>query len=107
SEDERARGIIAASTGNHGQSLAYAARLFGVKAIICVPVGANPVKVDSMRGLGAEIVQVGRDYDDAREHCEAMAREKGHRYVHSGDEPLLIAGVGTFALEVVEERPDI
>jgi len=107
SEDDRDRGIIAASTGNHGQSLAYAARLFGVRAIICVPEAANPVKVDSMRGLGAEIVSVGRDYDDAREHCEAMARDKGYRYVHSGDEPLLIAGVGTIALEVVEERPDI
>jgi threonine dehydratase len=107
SEDERERGIIAASTGNHGQSLAYAARLFGVRAIICVPEVANPVKVESMRGLGAEIVQVGRDYDEAREHCEAIARDKGYRYVHSGDEPLLIAGVGTIALEVVEERPDV
>jgi threonine dehydratase len=106
-EDERARGIIAASTGNHGQSLAYAARLFGVKAIICVPEKANPVKVDSMRDLGAEIVQVGRDYDDAREHCEGLAEQKGYRYVHSGNEPLLIAGVGTIALEVIEERPEV
>jgi threonine dehydratase len=105
--DERKRGVIAASTGNHGQSVAYAARLFGVKAIICVPEGANPVKVESMRGLGAEIVVQGRDYDEAREWCERLARENGYRYVHSGDEPLLIAGVATHTLEVLEEQPDI
>ena len=107
SDDERARGLIAASTGNHGQSLAYAARLFGVRARICVPRGANPVKVDSMRALGAEIVVHGADFDDAREHCEQLASEHGYRYVHSGDEPLLIAGVGTGTLEILEERPEI
>lgn len=105
SADERERGVIAASTGNHGQSIAYAARLFGVPATICVPEQANPVKVASMRGLGAELVFHGRDYDDAREHCEQLARERGYRYVHSGNEPLLIAGVGTETLEILEEQP--
>jgi threonine dehydratase len=107
SPDERSRGVIAASTGNHGQSIAFAARLFGVQATICVPEGANPVKVASMRGLGAELVIHGRDFDDAREHCEQLAREKGFRYVHSGDEPLLIAGVATETLEILEEQPGI
>jgi threonine dehydratase len=107
SEKERARGLIAASTGNHGQSIAYAARLFGVRARICVPEGANPVKVASMRALGAEIIVHGRDYDAAREHCEQLADENGYRYVHSGNEPLLIAGVATETLEILEERPDI
>lgn len=107
SDDERARGLIAASTGNHGQSLAYAARLFGVRARICVPEGANPVKVDSMRALGAEIVVHGTDFDDAREHCEQLATQHGYRYVHSGDEPLLIAGVATETLEILEDRPEI
>jgi threonine dehydratase len=107
SEDERRRGLITASTGNHGQSIAYAARLFGVRAIICVPEGANPVKVDSMRALGAEIVVHGADFDEAREHCEFLAAEQGLRYVHSGNEPLLIAGVGTETLELLEERPDV
>jgi len=102
---QRERGVIAASTGNHGQSIAYAARLFGVAATICVPEGANPVKVASMRGLGAELVFHGRDYDDAREHCEQLASEHGYRYVHSGNEPLLIAGVGTETLEILEEQP--
>lgn len=105
--DERKRGVIAASTGNHGQSVAYAAALFGVRAIICVPDGANPVKVESMRELGAEVIEHGRDYDDAREHCERLAADEGYRYIHSGNEPLLIAGVGTAALEILEEQPDV
>jgi threonine dehydratase len=105
SAEERERGVIAASTGNHGQSIAYAARLFGVQATICVPEQANPVKVASMRGLGAELVFHGRDFDDAREHCEQLATEHGYRYVHSGNERLLIAGVGTETLEILEEQP--
>jgi threonine dehydratase len=107
SEDERRRGLIAASTGNHGQSVAYAARLHGVAARICVPEGANPVKLDAMRALGAELVVHGKDFDEAREHCERLAAEHGYRYVHSGNEPLLIAGVGTETLEILEDRPDV
>jgi threonine dehydratase len=106
-EEERRRGVIAASTGNHGQSIAYAARLFGVRATICVPENANPVKVESIRALGAEIVFHGTGYDEAREHCERLAEEHGFRYVHSGDEPLLIAGVATGSLEILEEQPDL
>ena len=107
SEDERRRGVITASTGNHGQSIAFAGRLFGVRTVICVPEGANPVKVGSIRGLGGEIVEHGRDFDDAREHCEALAEEHGYRYVHSGNEPDLIAGVGTHTLETLERQPDL
>jgi threonine dehydratase len=107
SVEERERGVIAASTGNHGQSIAYAAGLFGVRATICVPENANPVKVASMRGLGAELILEGRDFDEAREHCEQLAAEHGYRYVHSGNEPLLIAGVGTQTLEILEQQPRI
>ena len=107
SEEERGRGVIAASTGNHGQSMAYAARLFGVSAIICAPANANRVKVASMQELGAEVIMQGADYDEAREHCEELARRHGYRYVHSGNEPLLIAGVGTHTLEALEARPDL
>jgi len=107
SEDERRRGVIAASTGNHGQSVAYGARLFDVKATICVPEKANPGKVEAMRYLGAEIVFHGTDFDEAREHAESLAREKGYRYIHSGDEPLIIAGVGTYMLEIIQDQPDI
>ena len=103
----RARGVISASTGNHGQSIALASRLFGVKAIVVAPEGANPVKVEAMRDFGAKVVLKGRDYDESREHCERLAAEHGYRYIHSGDEPHLIAGVGTHTLEILEERPDI
>ena len=107
SDDERRRGVIAASTGNHGQSVAYAARLFGVSAIICAPEAANPVKVESMQDLGAEVVLAGERYDDAKHNAERMAREQGYRYIHSGDEPLLIAGVATHTLEILQEQPDV
>jgi threonine dehydratase len=106
SEEERRRGLIAASTGNHGQSIAFAANRFGVRAIICVPEGANPLKVSAIEALGAEIVTEGRDFDEAREHCERLAEEHGYRYVHSGDEPDLIAGVATETLEILEEQPE-
>jgi threonine dehydratase len=107
SDDERARGVVTASTGNHGQSIAYAANLRGTRAIICVPEDANPVKVESMRALGAEVVFHGRDFDDAREYCEKLAAEHGYRYIHSANEPALITGVGTYALEILDEQPDI
>jgi threonine dehydratase len=104
--DERRQGVIAASTGNHGQSVAWAAEAFGVRAVICVPEQANPVKVDSMRGLGAEVVFYGRDFDEARGHCEELAAEHGYRYIHSGNEPALIAGVATYTLEILQAQPD-
>ena len=107
SDDERERGVVTASTGNHGQSIAYAARLFGVTAIVCAPAAANPVKLESMQDLGAEVVLFGERYDDARRHAEELAAEHGYRYVHSGDEPHLIAGVGTHTLEVLQERPHV
>jgi threonine dehydratase len=106
SREERNAGVATASTGNHGQSVAYAADLFGVRATVFVPENANPVKVESMRALGAQIVFHGRDFDDAREHCEKQAAEHGLRYVHSGNEPALIAGVATCTLEILEAQPD-
>ena len=107
SQDERERGVIASSTGNHGQSLAFAGRAFGVTPRICVPEGANPVKVAAMEGLGAELIVGGADFDDARENAERLAQEHGYRYVHSGNEPHLIAGVGTEMLEIVEQQPGV
>jgi threonine dehydratase len=107
SQEERERGVIAASTGNHGQSVAYAARLFGVKAIIIVPEKANPGKVAAMEGMGAQVIKHGATYDESKLHCEELARAHGYRYIHSGNEPLLIAGVGTEALEMLEDQPDL
>jgi threonine dehydratase len=105
SADERRRGVIAASTGNHGQSVAYAAGLFGVRAVICVPDQANPVKVESMQALGAEVLFSGRDFDQAREHADQQAAEHGYRYIHSGNEPLLVAGVATATVEILQDQP--
>ena len=107
SEDERHRGVITASTGNHGQSIAYASRLFGARAIIGVPERANPVKLEAMRDLGGEIVEVGRDFDEAREWVERTAATEGYRYIHSANEPFLIAGVATASLELLEAVPDL
>ena len=103
--DER-RGVITASTGNHGQSIALACRLQAVPCTIAVPEGNNPEKNAAIRALGATVVEIGRDFDAAREWVEAVHRERGLRYVHSANEPLLIAGVATYALEIFEELPD-
>ena len=107
SADERAKGVISASTGNHGQSVAYAARLFGVYARIVVPEKANPGKVAAMQGMGAEVLFHGATFDEARQHCESLAQEYGYRYIHSGNEPLLIAGVATGPLEMLEDEPGL
>lgn len=107
SAEERERGVIAASTGNHGQSVAYAARLFGVKARIVVPEKANAGKVAAMEGMGAEVIFHGATFDQAKLHCEELAQEYGYRYIHSGNEPLLIAGVATEVLEMLEDEPDL
>jgi threonine dehydratase len=103
SRRDRKRGLITASTGNHGQSIAFAARAFGVRAIVCVPEGANPLKVAAISALRAEILEGGRDFDDARVRCEELAEEHGYRYVHSGNEPHLIAGVATETLEILSD----
>jgi threonine dehydratase len=107
SEDERQRGVITASTGNHGQSIALASKIFGIKAIVCVMEDANPDKVSAIRNYGAEIIAEGKDYDEARENAERLAKEHGYRYIHSGNEPLLISGVGTMALEMIEDEPEL
>lgn len=107
SEHERRCGVITASTGNHGSSIAYASALFGVKAIIGAPVGSNPYKIQAIRDLGATVELHGKDFDEARLWVEREAREKGYRYIHSANEPLLIAGVGTLYLEILEDLPDV
>jgi threonine dehydratase len=104
--DDRSRGVMTASTGNHGQSIAFACGVHGVRCRIAVPVGNNPDKNAAMRALGAEVIEHGRDFDEAREWVERTVAEDGSRYVHSANEPHLIAGVGTYALEVFDELPD-
>lgn len=106
-EDVRARGVVASSTGNHGQSIAWAARQFGVRAIIYMPHDANPIKVESMRRLGAEIVFEGHDFDACRIASEQRAERDGLYAIHSANEARLIEGVGTYALEIMEKIPDL
>lgn len=106
-DEVRARGVVTASTGNHGQSIAYAAREFGVKATIFVPNGANPLKVAAMERLGAEVVFAGADFDQSREAAEARAARDGRYYVHAANEQALIAGVATYVLEMLEAVPDL
>ena len=107
SDEERRAGICGVSTGNHGQSLAYAARRFGVRCTIVVPEGNNPSKNRAIRMLGAKLVEHGRDFDAAREYVERLVAEEGGRYIHSANEPDLIAGVGSMAWEMFEQEADI
>jgi threonine dehydratase len=104
---ERACGVVTASTGNHGQAIAYAAKLFGVRAVIVAPEGANRVKVDAMRSYGAEVVLFGADFEASKRHCLTLQQEQGLRFVSSGDEPTLIAGVATHTLEILETLPEV
>jgi threonine dehydratase len=104
---ERARGVIAATRGNHGLSVAWAAHRFGVRAVIVVPHGNNPEKNEAIAALGAELVLHGRDFDEAREHAESLVKRQGYRYVHSANEPALVAGVATAALELFEDVRDL
>ena len=105
--EQRARGVVTASTGNHAQSIAYAAQLFGARAIIYMPEHPNPDKLAATRRLGAEVVEHGRDFDECRLEAERRAEREGMRYIHPANEPDLIAGVGTYALELIEAAPDL
>jgi len=107
-DDERRNGIVTASTGNHGQSIAFGGRLFNTQVIIYAPAeNVNQVKVQAMRDLGAEVRLHGKDFDEARLECERVSSDEGILYVHSANEPKLIAGVGTIALEILEDLADV
>ncbi len=105
--DERRRGVVSASTGNHGQSRARACAGHGVPCRIFVPRGNNPDKNAAMRAFGAEVIEHGRDFDEARERVEELAPREGWCYVHSANEPQLFAGVATYAHEIFERIGDL
>ena len=102
-EDERARGVVAASTGNHGQGIAYGASLVGASACICVPRGNNPEKNSAMRAWGASVVEEGRDYDESVLAMQRIAHEQGRVVAHSTNDARIIAGAGTMTLEILEQ----
>jgi threonine dehydratase len=102
------KGLVTASTGNHGQSIAFAGKLFGTKVVIYAPAeNVNPLKLQAMRDLGAEVRLHGRDFDQARLETERASQVEGFRYVHSANEPKLISGVGTIGLEIFEDLSDV
>lgn len=107
STEELQRVVVAASTGNHGQSIAYAARLFGASASIFVPSKANPLKVKAMKKLGAEVIASGNDFDECFAAAQVHVKTSGALFIHSMNEPHLVAGVGTYALELMEFEPDL
>jgi threonine dehydratase len=104
SEAERARGVIAASAGNHAQGVAYAARHLKLRALIVMPQTTPDIKVAAVRALGAEVILAGDSYAEAKTHCDEVARETGCVLVHPFDDPLVIAGQGTIANEILRHK---
>jgi threonine dehydratase len=100
-EEERARGVITASAGNHAQGVAYSARRLGVRAVIVMPQTTPTIKVDAVRAMGAEVVLVGDSYGDAQAHCDTLVAKTGLTFIHPFDDPLVIAGQGTIADEIL------
>ncbi len=103
--EQAAKGVIGASTGNHGQGVAYAAKQLGVPCAICVPLGNNPEKNAAMRGYGAEVIEIGAHFDEAMVACHRICAERGMTLVHSTNNPDVIAGAGTMTLEMLEQQP--
>jgi len=107
SPEARAKGVIGASTGNHGLGLAYAGRLLGVHVVICVPERNNPDKNSAIRALGAELVESGSNYDESAAECARICERRGMTLVHSTNNRDVIAGAGTMTLEILEQRPGL
>jgi threonine dehydratase len=107
SADERARGLVAASRGNHGLGLSFAARVFGARTTVCVPLGNNPDKNAAMRALGTRVIEQGRDYDESLVIAETIVRQEGATMAHSTNDARVIAGAATISLEALEQAPDL
>ena len=105
--EQRARGVIGATTGNHGQGLSFGGQMTGTKVTICVPIGNNPSKNAAIRALGAELIEVGATYDDTCVACDGIAAERGLTLVHSTNNTNIIAGAATMTLEILEQQPDL
>ena len=104
-DDERARGLITASAGNHAQGVAYAAKCFGVKATIVMPTTTPLIKVNRTKSYGADVVLHGDVYDEACEHAYKLAEEHGYTFIHPFDDPAVATGQGTIAMEIIKELP--
>ncbi|HEX6049122.1 MAG TPA: threonine/serine dehydratase [Gemmatimonadaceae bacterium] len=106
-DEERRRGVVAATRGNHGLGIAYAGKTFGVPVTICVPVGNNPEKNAAVRALGARLIENGRDYDESVLVADAIVRDEGACLAHSTNDARIIAGAGTMSLEIAEQEPQL
>src|SRR3954470_12875537 len=105
SDEEKKRGVVGATRGNHGQGLAWAGQLLGVPVVLCVPRGNNPEKNAAMRGFGAELIEQGDDYDAAAQVADRIVQERGMTLVHSTNNRQVIAGAATLTLEMLEQEP--
>lgn len=105
SAEEKKRGVVAATRGNHGQGLAWAGQLLGIHVVLCVPRPNNPEKNEAMRGFGAELIEQGDDYDAAAQVAERLVHERGMTLVHSTNHRQVIAGAATITLEMLEQEP--
>ena len=106
-EDERSRGVVTSSSGNHGTAVAQVAAKMAVPATICVPHWVDPVKRGAMEAAGARVVLAGGTFDEADAHALTLAKEEGLTFVHPFDDPWVIAGQGTVGLEILDELPDV
>lgn len=105
--EEKARGVVACSAGNHAQGVAMSATRMGIKSVICMPAGAPIAKVEATRGYGAEVVLVPGVYDDAAREAERLAKEEGYTFAHPFNDEYVMAGQGTIALEILDQLPDV
>lgn len=105
-EAERAHGVVAASAGNHAQGVALAAKKMGISALIVMPITTPPIKVEAVRAWGADIMLHGNSYDDAGTYAKEVAEKEGRTYIHPYDDPEVIAGQGTIAMEIIRQHPD-
>ena len=106
-EDQKRRGVVCSSAGNHAQGVALAAKIHGIRAVVCMASNATPAKIAATRGYGAEVVLHGSIWDEANEKAKELVRTEGLTYVHPFDDEQLIAGQGTLGLEVVQDWPDL
>jgi threonine dehydratase len=106
-DDEKRRGVICSSAGNHAQGVALAARIHGIKAVVCMAENATPSKIEATRAYGAEVVLHGRIWDEANEKAKALVAERGYTYIHPFDDLQLITGQGTVGLEIVQDWPRV
>jgi len=107
SDDEKRRGVICSSAGNHAQGVALAARIHGIKAVVCMAANATPSKIEATRAYGAEVVLHGTIWDEANERAKELVAEKGYTYIHPFDDRQLMTGQGTVGLEIVQDWPEV